>query len=352
MVMSSHDHITQTPDQLEQQKQAVTENLLNVLDARRAERGRKDDTRRESVITHGIVSNTRYENGVQIDEALTHVIRIGDSTLIGVSRDIVGLEDEDKKPEVTRIRVSVLPFGVHAEQGVSRTLLDIDPRELDKPRQDGVRQPFETLEIGRNSIKDATGNIDAAISGKHMRLTVDSNGYVEVVDHKSTNGTDVLNEVDLMSYRDENIRDAMIGFAGALEANPQSWTAEAEASIAAAPVPVEMEREQERSKLLEQHELHATFWTKHASVIGTIDRAIEQAGYIDPSMLAYKIATEVESVRQIRGLDAPMIAYLGKVIDLCNEVGAAGTNQRSEYYRNARPGLQKIRSMVSAITKE
>lgn len=352
--MSSHDHITQTPDQLEQQTQAAAANLLNVLDEPHAERDRDNGRWHETVVAHGVAGNSRFENGVMTDEALTHIIRIGDSTLIGVSRDIINLDDETKRPEVTRIRVSVLPFGAHAEQGASRTLLDVDPRELNEPREDGVIQRFETLEVGRSSIQDATGNLDAAISGKHMKITVSADGSIDVVDHKSTNGTDVLNEYDLTSLRNEKIRNAMIGFSSELNANPQLWSVEnaVDGQKATGLQATEAEPAQDVRVLHEQQALHTTFWAKHESVIGTIDRAIEQAGYIDPSMLAYKIAGEIESVRQIRGLDAPMIEYLGKVIDLCNEVGAAGTNQHSEYHRNARPGLQKIRGMMSAITKE
>lgn len=346
--MSSHDYQTQTLDQLEQQKQASAANLLKVLDRRNAERGRKDGTRRESVVTHGIASNTRFENGVQTDEALTHVIRIGDSTLIGVSRDIIGLDDEDKQPEVTRIRVSVLPFGVHAEQGVSRTLLDVDPRELDKRLVNGARQPFEPLEIGRNSIKDATGNLDTAISGKHMRLTVDSNGYVEVIDHKSTNGTDVLNETDLMSYRDENIRDAMIGFAGALEASPQSWTVEPAADSGVAAPPVDALQSQERDKILEQHELSTSFWSKHAEVLEYIDSRMHMTGVTEPSILIGSIAHRIETIQRLKGLDPAMAGYLGKVVDACKEAVASSSNRHTD----TRSSLLRIRSMISAITKE
>ncbi len=108
------------------------------------------------------------------------------------------------------------------------------------------------------------------------------------------------------------------------------------------------DRPEASPKTLEQ-ELHDTFWAKQAAVLGEIDFAIERAGYIDPAVLSNKIAQSVETVRQLKGLHPDMVEYLGKVIDLCHEVSAAGNNQRSEYHHNARSGLQKIKSMVAAI---
>ncbi|MGK2896260.1 MAG: hypothetical protein ACSLEY_01490 [Candidatus Saccharimonadales bacterium] len=107
--------------------------------------------------------------------------------------------------------------------------------------------------------------------------------------------------------------------------------------------------EQVQADKLPENEIHGMFWKKHTALIKEVNRAVEQSGHIDPSMLAYEIASEIESIRQIKGLNPDMVIYLKSVIDLCDEVGSSGRDQRSKYYRNGRAGLQQISEMIRAI---
>lgn len=98
-------------------------------------------------------------------------------------------------------------------------------------------------------------------------------------------------------------------------------------------------------------ELLGTFWAMHNNLVERINHAIETAYYTDPSMQAGQIAQDVESMRQLKGLNPNMVSYLQGVIDVCHEVSESGRDRRSRYYRDARSGLQKIGQMVRAIKK-
>lgn len=176
---------------------------------------------RENLLRDGLVSQTRWEKGTDINEALTQMIVVGD-TVLGISREVTGLHGGGK-PELTRVRVAVLPVGSHAEFGSSRTLLDIDPRTLREPRQDGVIQPWERVDISRQSLTELTGVEDRSVSRDHGHISVETDGMVSIVDHGSANGTDVVND---LSFYDRSLKEQLAPFVDDLQARSEMWAAD------------------------------------------------------------------------------------------------------------------------------
>lgn len=109
---------------------------------------------------------------------------------------------------------------------------------------------------------------------------------------------------------------------------------------------------EEKTDKSSSSELLDTFWTMHGDLVERINHAIETAYHVDPSMQAGQIARDVESMRQLKGLNPDMVSYLQGVIDVCHEVRESGRDRRSKYHHDARPGLQKIGQMIRAIKKD
>lgn len=145
-----------------------------------------------NLLEDGLASVTHGDS----QEALTHLVFVGDDSVIGISREVTGL-GTPQGVKLTRIRAMLLPFGKHREFGGSRTLLDVSTDILEQPRPGGYKQNWERITIGREELAQvADGSADSTVSGHHLALTVSTNGSFQIDDLKSTNGTHIVGTHD------------------------------------------------------------------------------------------------------------------------------------------------------------
>lgn len=73
------------------------------------------------------------------------------------------------------------------------------------------------------------------------------------------------------------------------------------------------------------------------------------AGHVDPSMLAYQIARDIEALADIPGLsDEAKRAFL-QVAAMSREIGGAGRNPQSQYYHRQASGLREVSAALKEI---
>ena len=130
---------------------------------------------------------------------LQSIAFIGDSA-IGI---VASSRKEGEFQKFTGVDVMLLPFGRHkmSEGGGQNTkplanLAHISLADLQKPRQDGVVQPWESTTVGRSD----TG--DQYVSGKHLKIDVTADGLVEFINLSDINPTHVMN----VNTRDEAMK--------------------------------------------------------------------------------------------------------------------------------------------------
>lgn len=131
--------------------------------------------------------------------SLQSIAIIGDSA-IGV---VATSRRKGEFQEFTDVDLMLLPFGRHkmSEGGGQNTkplanLAHISLADLQKPRQDGVIQAWESTTVGRSD----TG--DQYVSGKHLKIDVSADGLVEFINMSETNPTHVMN----VNTRDEAMK--------------------------------------------------------------------------------------------------------------------------------------------------
>jgi hypothetical protein len=178
---------------------------------------------------HPLVAQERYSGNYE--DGLTHLVMVGNFTL-GISRGFNKKRVGGEGTPIESVRVSVLPIGDHqaASKQSSVTLFEVNPRILGNRRENGVVQPFETLTIGRDMLEVATGTKDDLVSRDHLDVTVNHDGSITLID-KSTNGTQVLTDTDLLKPEEygglrQDGKLAMADMLQELQENPWEWQAD------------------------------------------------------------------------------------------------------------------------------
>lgn len=179
--------------------------------------------------SHSFPLATKEKYSGNYEEGLTHLVLVG-GMMLGISRGVNNkLKGTDRNP-VDMIRVSVLPVGDHAAAAKHSavTLLEVNPAQLNRPRQDGTIQNWEEIVIGRNMLAEATGTVDPTVSGSHAKITITAEGALHIEDH-STNGTQILNELDLQNLPghgglDDSGKQELADMMQRFQENPWEWT--------------------------------------------------------------------------------------------------------------------------------
>ncbi len=190
--------------------------------------GRKDFS--GSTTIQPLVAHERYSG--TYEEGLTHLVLVGGFTL-AISRGFNHKRVSNPGTAVESVRVSILPIGDHqaTSKQSSITLLEVNPRVLGNPRQDGIVHPSESIKIGRQMLEDATGTSDGFVSREHLEITILEDASIRIHD-TSSNGTQVLAEADMMKSEafgglaDEGKHD-MAAILQQLQEHPWEWTEQA-----------------------------------------------------------------------------------------------------------------------------
>ena len=87
----------------------------------------------------------------------------------------------------------------------------------------------------------------------------------------------------------------------------------------------------------------------YKNLMNEVNRAIETAGYIDPSMSAGRLIYTIDSITLMQGLSSKTYSTLRQAADICRQVSAAGRDVRSPYHRNPTAGLTNVRRLLETI---
>lgn len=182
--------------------------------------GSKDKLFKGSVIGQApIVSKELFSGNAK--ESLSHLVLVGD-TWLGVTSLF-----NNKTNKVDKVTLMTLPIGAKASSKNSPTILaEFSMAQLGNQVVDGAKQDWQTVNVGRSTLQEKQGFVDDKISKNHLAFTVTSEGNIDIEDHNSTNGTQVLTMNDTMpGMLDQSGMQALGALQTELFLNPHMWDA-------------------------------------------------------------------------------------------------------------------------------